>query len=209
MEVGGQRTGKWMRTATKLINTPSAEELYEFVVHSNRIEGEPTTAGHPLFDDHLAIATSAAARAGLPYAGLSNAGMEAHLSPLTIHKRIIGSQPWKFPGEYRQCNVFVSGKPKMNPVDVRPAMLDLTADILDTLHSSLYNPEILTEEWCWEMHHRFEHIHPFIDGNGRTGRILLNQLRLRAGLPWYTVKYEDRFEYYRSIEEWEARNANP
>lgn len=207
MEANRRQTGKWMRTARKLINTPSDEELYEFVVHSNRIEGEPTTTGHPLFDDHLAIATSAAARAGLPYAGLSNAGMDAHLPPLTIHKRIIGSQPWKFPGEYRQCNVFVSGKPKMNPVDVRPAMLDLTADILDTLHSSLYNPEILTEEWCWEMHHRFEHIHPFIDGNGRTGRILLNQLRLRAGLPWYTVKYEDRFEYYRSIEEWEARNA--
>lgn len=184
---------------------PSDEELYEFVVHSNRIEGEPTTTGHPLFDDHLAIATKAAALAGLPYAGLSTQPTQLH--PLATHKGIIGSQPWKFPGEYRQCNVFVSGKPKMNPVDVRPAMLDLTADILDTLHSSLYNPEILTEEWCWEMHHRFEHIHPFIDGNGRTGRILLNQLRLRAGLPWYTVKYEDRFEYYRSIEEWEARNA--
>lgn len=183
---------------------PSDEELYEFVVHSNRIEGEPTTTGHPLFDDHLEVATKAAALAGRPYAGLS-----PQLPPLAVHKRIIGCQPWKFPGEYRQCNVFVSGKPKMNPVDVRPAMLDLTAAILNTLYSSLYNPEILTEEWCWEMHHRFEHIHPFIDGNGRTGRILLNQLRLRAGLPWYTVKYEDRFEYYRSIEEWEARNANP
>jgi Fic family protein len=47
-----------------------------------------------------------------------------------------------------------------------------------------------------EFHLRFEAIHPFIDGNGRTGRIILNFELMKAGLLPVNIKYADRRKYY-------------
>lgn len=69
----------------------------------------------------------------------------------------------------------------------------------------------LVNDWCakWEVsppmsdlsckvaHVEFEEIHPFEDGNGRIGRILLNIHRLKAGLPILVIKASERGEYYK------------
>lgn len=47
-----------------------------------------------------------------------------------------------------------------------------------------------------EFHLRFEGIHPFIDGNGRTGRLILNFELMKAGLLPINVKFSDRRKYY-------------
>lgn len=58
-----------------------------------------------------------------------------------------------------------------------------------------------------EFHLRFECIHPFIDGNGRTGRLLLNLELMKAGLLPVNVKYADRRRYYSCFDDYHA-NGN-
>lgn len=50
------------------------------------------------------------------------------------------------------------------------------------------------------LHTKFVRIHPFIDGNGRTARLLLNTELLKAGYPMAIIKKEDRAEYYDALE---------
>jgi Fic family protein len=47
-----------------------------------------------------------------------------------------------------------------------------------------------------EFHLRFENIHPFIDGNGRTGRLVLNLELIKAGFLPVNIKFTDRNKYY-------------
>lgn len=50
------------------------------------------------------------------------------------------------------------------------------------------------------FHEKFERIHPFYDGNGRTGRMILNIIVLRAGFPPLIVKHKDRKQYYQVLD---------
>lgn len=53
------------------------------------------------------------------------------------------------------------------------------------------------------FHVRFEHIHPFSDGNGRTGRTLLNYFLLISNYPPLIVYEEDRKAYYHALERYD------
>lgn len=55
------------------------------------------------------------------------------------------------------------------------------------------------EKIC-ELKCNFERIHPFFDGNGRTGRLLANILFLKNGYPYITVPVEERDLYFKAIE---------
>ncbi len=60
------------------------------------------------------------------------------------------------------------------------------------------------------IHNQFENIHPFADGNGRVGRILLNNILLKNGLPPINIDLKNQREYYQSLQSYEKQgNIRP
>ena len=55
------------------------------------------------------------------------------------------------------------------------------------------------------FHVKFENIHPFADGNGRTGRLAMNYFLVINNHPPVTVHQEDRKSYYAALEAWDER----
>lgn len=60
------------------------------------------------------------------------------------------------------------------------------------------------------VHNQFENIHPFADGNGRVGRIILNNILIKHGLPPINIRLSNRPEYYQVLQEYEnKKNIRP
>ncbi len=70
------------------------------------------------------------------------------------------------------------------------------------LHKKKYPPLLLAAV----MHNEFERIHPFQDGNGRVGRLLLNYVLLRQGYPPLDIRLKDRGKYYKCLQLYDHKN---
>jgi len=57
------------------------------------------------------------------------------------------------------------------------------------------------------VHNQFENIHPFKDGNGRVGRLLLVNILLKHKLPPVNIEFKNRTSYYNALQEYEL-NGN-
>lgn len=104
-------------------------------------------------------------------------------------------------GVYRRVPVRIMGASNepVQPYLIEPKMEQLLRDY----HGS--EEHIVTK--LARFHIEFEGIHPFIDGNGRTGRLLVNLELMKAGYPPINIKFTDRAAYYNAFEEYHTRHS--
>lgn len=125
---------------------------------------------------------------------------------LTLHKKLMYNILWKYAGKFRDVQVAIRG------VDFLPPPPEKIHDEFKTLmrwygsNKNKYHPVVVAAYF----HFVFESIHPFRDGNGRVGRLLLNFMLNKNGLPMIDIKNTNRIEYYKSLQEaQENKNFKP
>lgn len=176
------------------------EFLVEFTYNSNAIEGntltlretalvlEGVTIDKKSLKDHLEAVGHR--DAFLYVERLVTDGVTITESVIRdIHSLVLMDRP-DDKGVYRQIPVTIMGAyhepppPYLVPVQ----MEQLMAGQKETKRHPIENAAL--------FHLDFEGVHPFIDGNGRTGRLILNLMLMQQGYPPIDVKFSDRTRYY-------------
>lgn len=179
----------------------------EWTYHSNAIEGntltmketkvvlEGITVGGKTMREHLEVIDH---RDAILYVEEIVEGDE----PLTewqinnIHQLILKGIDDVYAGCYRDQQVFISGA-----VHVQPAPLFLKEKMQELIewHNGIAQ-DLHPVERAAMLHVIFVRIHPFVDGNGRTSRLLLNLDLMKAGFPPIIIKAENRLAYYDALD---------
>ncbi|MCY3977023.1 MAG: Fic family protein [Chloroflexi bacterium] len=186
------------------------------IYHSNAIEGNALTVGETrmVVERGLTLAGKAL-RDQAEAKNLSHAldFMEELASsserPITerdvrqIHELILKDIEDSYAGKYRDTEVVISGSEYKPPSaqQVPMDMADLGAYISAVTSTPTQESPMLVAA---AIHAWLAQIHPFIDGNGRTARILMNLILIRYGYPICIITREDRLRYYDALEESQA-----
>lgn len=113
-----------------------------------------------------------------------------------IHSLILKEIDNKNAGKYRTENVVISGAKHIPPKHYE--IIDLMQELIEEYDNNWrdYHPVIRATL----LHGEFVKIHPFIDGNGRTARLLLNFELMKNGYTPIIIKNEDRAKYYEVLD---------
>lgn len=100
----------------------------------------------------------------------------------------------KYRGVLRDCPVYIGRKEAMKHTKI-PAALQEWCNIMNATNEFLATST--SESLSQLLHVQYEAIHPFADGNGRTGRMFMNWWRIRNDLPILIIhEGEEQYEYY-------------
>ncbi|TZF83252.1 Fic family protein [Pedobacter sp. BS3] len=182
----------------------------EYTYESNRIEGNTLTlmetelvihkgltiSGKPL-KDHLEAINHTHA---LDFIKDLAKNKEPFTEPvlLDIHRLILRSINDQYAGKYRDVQVLISGSEFVPPQPfLVPKQMEDYFRFYNEQKDSLHPVELSAE-----LHERLVTIHPFIDGNGRTARLIMNLILIRNGYPIAILKgdSETRLKYYKALE---------
>src|SRR3989338_8079135 len=184
----------------------------EFVYNTNAIEGSTVQLGevkeilaeYKIAKEPEEIETKGVAKA-INYIRKTKEDLSLPLIR-RLHKLCFeGSKP--FAGQFRNVEVAImNARREIVHTGVPLSQLDFALKELMLWHKKNKN-KFKSLVLAAIIHNQFEHIHPFQDGNGRVGRLLLNYILLKRGYPPINIKLEDRQEYYKTLQEY-SKNDN-
>jgi Fic family protein len=190
----------------------------EWTYHSNAIEGSTLTLAETrlVLLDGLTVAGKSL-REHLEAINHKHAidfveALAADKEPITehnvrqIHALILRTIDDENAGAYRKGQVYITGSTYVPPaaMEVPPLMQELVAWINSAEAAELHPVERATR-----AHFRLVHIHPFVDGNGRTARLLMNLILMREGYPPAVLRRERRPEYYDALDQAHEGDTEP
>lgn len=121
---------------------------------------------------------------------------------LTLHKMLISNIRDDIAGRFRANNEYVRVGSHIAPA---------AQEIVGLLESMLSQYNATSHESIIKriarLHLTFEHAHPFMDGNGRIGRVINNYLLIREGFVPINIKFIDRKKYYQAFKEFDEKGA--
>lgn len=183
----------------------------DFVYNTNAIEGStvqldevPQILHKKKADDSEEIETKGVAKA---VEFIRSAKIELSLDLMRRLHKLCFEGSKHFAGEFRNVEVVIrNGRGQIVHAGVPFSQLESALRDLIEWHNknkNKFKPLVLAAI----IHNQFEHIHPFQDGNGRVGRLLLNFILLKNKYPPINISLEDRIEYYQSLQEY-SKNQN-
>ncbi len=114
-----------------------------------------------------------------------------------VHSLILKNIDKDNAGNYRKTNVIISGAEHTPPEFINvPALMEEFIAWYKSNGSDLHPVEL-----AMRVHIDFVGIHPFIDGNGRTARLLMNLELIKGGYPPAVIQVENRLDYYKALDE--------
>lgn len=188
--------------------------LTEFTYNSNAIEGSTLTlretalvlfekiapAGRTFREIREADNHKAAFDYLFKYKGDIDKEFVCKLHHLLFHNTLSENA-----GVFRKVQVWIRGAPIIPP---KPKEVEKEFKKLLRWYKknkAKYHPVAIASY----MHTSFESVHPFIDGNGRVGRLLLNFILLKNKFPMVNIKNKERFRYYEAIRKAQEGNLKP
>ena len=106
---------------------------------------------------------------------------------------------WFAVGDYKKLPNEVGGMPTALPEDVADRMKELLAE---------YNGKVkVSFEDILDFHVKFERIHPFQDGNGRVGRLIMFKECLKYNIVPFIIEDNLKMFYYRGLKEWDEEKG--
>jgi Fic family protein len=100
---------------------------------------------------------------------------------------------------WRTAPAYIRGSAYVPPASAKvPQMMGVWSDSLNELEMDPVSRAAVA-------HWAFVHVHPFMDGNGRLSRLLMNLILCSAGLPWTIIRAEERRDYFAALEQADIR----
>ncbi len=115
---------------------------------------------------------------------------------LTIHSLVSRNVEEEIAGRYRTGGVQIVGANFNVPNHLK--VNELVDELVQFVNDNPLNLDLIVLTTVF--HHRFVWIHPFFDGNGRTVRLIMNLLLMRAGFPPAIILKTDRKKYYQALQ---------
>lgn len=108
-------------------------------------------------------------------------------------------KPWFAVGDYKRVENEVGGNSTISPENVSKEIKKLLGEYNKTKTKNL--EEII------DFHYKFERIHPFQDGNGRVGRLIMFKECLRNGITPFIIEDDLKEFYYRGLQQWKTERG--